>query len=185
MLLGGYAFIALSVLILVFAPVSRSLTVDRTLFVLAMIDVMAIFGFKLLSPGGHIPLLMMAMVPRMAALDLSGPRAAVVLAFAFTAFVLVLQDPLMARRLGWPAESAAARRTSAVAGSAKNLWFDHGVICGQTASAMQACENERDRAGNTMSKVSDALAENLLKAAASYATTDEQASQNIARFYAR
>lgn len=102
-LLGAYAVIALSVLVLVFSPAGESLATDRALFILAMVDVAAIFGFKLLSPGGYLPLLMMALVPRLVALDLSGRRAAVVLAFAFGAFTAsVLQDPFIPRRLGWP-----------------------------------------------------------------------------------
>ncbi|WP_232078963.1 sensor histidine kinase [Mycobacterium florentinum] len=99
----GYALIALSVLILVYSSASRSMATDRTLFILAMVDVVAIVGFKLLSPGGHIPLLLMVLVPRMVSLDLSGRRATVGLTFAFAAFtVSILQDPVIPHQLGWP-----------------------------------------------------------------------------------
>lgn len=99
----GYALIALTVLILVYSPASRSMAPDRTLFLLAMVDVVAIVGFKFLSPGGHIPLLLMVLVPRMVALDLSGRRATVGLIFAFVAFTAsVLQDPVIPRQLGTP-----------------------------------------------------------------------------------
>ncbi|MEE3066971.1 MAG: ATP-binding protein [Actinomycetota bacterium] len=98
-----YALTALSVLILVYSPASRLMVPDRALFILAMVDVVAIVGFKLLSPGGHIPLLLMVLVPRMVALDLSGRRATVGLTFAFVAFtVSILQDPVIVRQLGWP-----------------------------------------------------------------------------------
>jgi two-component system, NarL family, sensor kinase len=102
-LVGVYALVAIGVLILVFSPASRSLPPDRSLFVLAMVDLVAIVGFKLLSPGGHLALLMMLMVPRMVALDLSGRRAAMGLTFAFAAFTAsILQDPVLERELGFP-----------------------------------------------------------------------------------
>jgi two-component system NarL family sensor kinase len=119
----AYALIALSVLLLVFSPASRSMATDRTLFLLAMVDVAAIVGFKLVSPGGHIPLLLMVMVPRMVALDLSRRRATVALTFAFVAFtVSIIQDPVILRQLGW------ARTWIIVA--------IYGFICGTALSAV-------------------------------------------------
>ncbi|CDO87538.1 two component sensor kinase [Mycobacterium triplex] len=98
-----YALIALGVVILVYSPARRVMVPDRALFILAMVDVVAIVGFKLLSPGGHIPLLLMVLVPRMVALDLSGRRATVGLSCAFVAFTAsILQDPVIPRQLGWP-----------------------------------------------------------------------------------
>jgi hypothetical protein len=72
-----------------------------------------------------------------------------------------------------------ANGVSGVAGTAKELWYDHGVICGGTALSMEASEGERERAGNTMQAVSLALAENLRVAAKKYAKTDTQASDVI------
>jgi hypothetical protein len=69
--------------------------------------------------------------------------------------------------------------TSGVNGSAENLWYDHGLICGSTATAMQRAEREREDAGSTMQKVSEALAEDLRNAAAGYTTTDEQTGSNV------
>jgi hypothetical protein len=69
--------------------------------------------------------------------------------------------------------------TEAAAGTGKKLWYDHGVVFGQTASALQACESERKKTGDTMKEVSEALAENLRTAAAKYQATDEQASEVI------
>ncbi|WP_425436431.1 sensor histidine kinase [Mycobacterium numidiamassiliense] len=102
-LLGGYILIALSVLILGFSHLSRSLAANRTLHVLAMVDVVAIVGFNLLSPAGYLPLLLMVMVPRMVALDVSEWRAALGLTLAFGVFTAsIIQDPFITGRLGWP-----------------------------------------------------------------------------------
>ena len=102
-LLGAYALIALGALIFMFSSASRSLTADTPVFVLGMVDVAAIFGFKLLSPGGYLALMMLVLAPRMVALDLSGRRAGVVLALTFAAFtVSIVQDPFITRRIGWP-----------------------------------------------------------------------------------
>ncbi|WAC90339.1 sensor histidine kinase [Mycobacterium sp. Aquia_213] len=98
-----YALIATGILVFAHSPASRSMATDRTLFLFAMVDVVFIVGYKLLSPGGHIPLLLLVMVPRMVALDLSGWRATVGLTFAFVAFTAsILQDPVIPHQLGWP-----------------------------------------------------------------------------------
>jgi hypothetical protein len=65
--------------------------------------------------------------------------------------------------------------TKAVAGTAEKLWYDHGPICGYTAQAMTDCESVRRNTGDTMKKVSEALAEDLRDAAAKYVATDEAA----------
>lgn len=64
---------------------------------------------------------------------------------------------------------------SGVAGTAKDLWFDHGVVCGAAIKQMQRSESQRKEAGEAMQKVSTALAENLTTASAGYVATDEQA----------
>jgi two-component system, NarL family, sensor kinase len=102
-LVAGYALIGVSVLILVYSPAGRSMATDRMLFILAMVDLVTFVGFKQLAPGGHIPLMLMVMVPRMVALDLSRRRAAVGLTLAFVAFTIsITQDPVILRQLGWP-----------------------------------------------------------------------------------
>src|SRR5947208_1390313 len=65
---------------------------------------------------------------------------------------------------------------SGVDGTAKDLWFDHGVVCGAAIQEMEKTEGERARAGEAMQEVSAAIAENLCTASASYTATDEQAS---------
>jgi hypothetical protein len=65
--------------------------------------------------------------------------------------------------------------TKAVAGTAGKIRYDHGILCNPTVAAMKACEAERKQGGDTMTKVSNALAANLRQAAADYGATDEQA----------
>jgi two-component system NarL family sensor kinase len=99
-LLSAYAITAIGVLILVFSAPNPFVSGDRTLLVLALVDVVAVFGFKLLSPGGYIPLLVMALLPRLVAVELSLRRAAVVLVCSLAIFTAsVLQDPVIAPRL--------------------------------------------------------------------------------------
>src|SRR5262245_32221981 len=69
--------------------------------------------------------------------------------------------------------------TKAVEGTAEQLWYDHGDVCGQTVSAMKALERERRNTGDTMTNVSEALAANLRQAAADYGATDEEAGAVI------
>ena len=99
-LLSSYAVIAICALILAFSAPNPFLSGDGTLLMLALVDVVAVFGFKLLSPGGYIPLVVMALLPRLVAVELSLRRAAVVLVCSLVVFTLsVLQDPVIAPRL--------------------------------------------------------------------------------------
>jgi hypothetical protein len=91
-------------------------------------------------------------------------------------------DPAYLEKLATRQDEAAdeiADGVAGVEGCAENLWYDHGVVCGGTAISMQASEDERTRAGKTMELVSEALAENVRKAAANYVVTDEQADTVI------
>ncbi|AKN17926.1 two component sensor kinase [Mycobacterium haemophilum DSM 44634] len=100
-LLGVYACVAMCALIVAFSTASHSFAGESSLLILALVDVAAVFGFKLLSAGGYIPLMVMALLPRMVAVDMSWQRAAAVLACTFGVFsASVLQDPVIARRLG-------------------------------------------------------------------------------------
>lgn len=105
-LLGVYAFVTIGALLVTYSGASHLLDDDKPLLTLALADVAAVFGFKLLSPGGYIPLLVMALLPRMVAVELSLRRAGVVLAGIFAVFAAsVLQDPVIALRIG-PWETA-------------------------------------------------------------------------------
>ncbi|SOJ55572.1 putative sensor histidine kinase NarS [Mycobacterium simulans] len=100
-LLGSYALIAICTLAVAFSAARSRFTGDKALLTFALVDVAAVFGFKLLSPGGYIPLLVMALLPRMVAVELSVRRAATVLACSLAVFTAsVLLDPVIAPRLG-------------------------------------------------------------------------------------
>ncbi|HUO41310.1 MAG TPA: hypothetical protein VMU34_27255, partial [Mycobacterium sp.] len=59
-------------------------------------------GFQLLSTGGYVPLLVMALLPVLIGLEVSRRRAVIVLAITVVAFVVsVLQDPVMLDQLSW------------------------------------------------------------------------------------
>jgi two-component system NarL family sensor kinase len=80
---------------------SRKIT-RRLQTVVAVGDVIAISIFELLSTGRYIPLLVMALLPLLVALEVSATRAAIILALGAGAFagVLIL-DPIMTPSLGW------------------------------------------------------------------------------------
>ncbi|OSC37212.1 sensor histidine kinase [Mycobacterium decipiens] len=100
-LLASYALIAICALRVAFSATRAVFTSDRTLLILALVDVMAVFGFKLLSPGGYIPLFVMALLPRLVAAELSLRRAATVLACSFVIFTgSLLHDPVIVSRIG-------------------------------------------------------------------------------------
>lgn len=99
-LLAAYAVIAIWALAMAFLPAGRMGRAGSSLFGLGLIDVMAVFGFKLLSPGGYIPLIVMALLPRMVAVGMSLRRAAVVLGCSVVVFtVSLVQDPLIGQHL--------------------------------------------------------------------------------------
>jgi len=71
-------------------------------FALAIIDVLIVFSFQLLSTGGYVPLLVLGLLPILVVLEVSWRRAAVVLARSVVAFtVSMLADPVMWPHLGW------------------------------------------------------------------------------------
>jgi two-component system NarL family sensor kinase len=101
-LLGFYAFVAVSAAIFAFSQRGTSVMGQVPLFVMALIDVAALFIFQLLSHGGYVPLLVMALLPLMVSLEVWWRRAAVVLACTFMAFaVYMIGDPEIELRLGW------------------------------------------------------------------------------------
>ncbi|MCV7076510.1 sensor histidine kinase [Mycobacterium szulgai] len=100
-LLSAYAAVTVCALILAFTAKRPPVTGEKLILLFALIDVGAVFGFKLLSPGGYIPLLVMALLPRMVAVELSLRLVATVLAFSIAVFAAsVIQDPVIAPRLG-------------------------------------------------------------------------------------
>jgi len=102
-LLASYALAALCAQVLAFSPAGRALAGHWLQPVFSIIDVVMLTGFQLLSTGGYIPLLVMALLPILVGLEVSRRRAAVVLVVIVAAFaVAVLQDPVMADQLGWP-----------------------------------------------------------------------------------
>ncbi len=102
-LLAVYAVAALFALILAFSRAGRALAGQWLQLVFTIIDVVMLTGFQLLSTGGYIPLLVMALLPILVGLEVSWRRAAVVLMITVVAFAFaVLQDPVMADQLGWP-----------------------------------------------------------------------------------
>lgn len=99
-LLGIYALVTLAALLIAFTG-GNQFGDDTALMVLGLSDVAAVFGFKLLSPGGYIPLLVMALLPRLVAGELSLRRAGAVLATSLAVFAAsLLQDPVIMPRVG-------------------------------------------------------------------------------------
>lgn len=100
-LLSVYAIVTILALVLAFRAKRPPVRADRSVLIFALVDVAAVFGFKLLSPGGYIPLLVMALLPRMIAVELSLRLVAIVLAASIAVFAAcVIQDPVIAPRLG-------------------------------------------------------------------------------------
>lgn len=100
-LLGAYAAVTVCALILAFTAKRPPIASEKLILLFALVDVGAVFGFKLLSPGGYIPLLVMALLPRMVAVELSLRLVAIVLACSIAVFAAsVIQDPVIAPRLG-------------------------------------------------------------------------------------
>jgi two-component system NarL family sensor kinase len=101
-LLALYGVAATVAVVLAFSPAAAPRMGPKTLFILAIVDVLMVFSFQLLSEGGYVPLLVMALLPIMVALEVSWRRAAVVLACSVVAFtVSMLEDPVMQPHLGW------------------------------------------------------------------------------------
>ena len=101
-LLGLYGVAAITAVLLAFSPAAGARMGTGTQFVLHVIDVVMVFSFQLLSTGGYIPLLVMALLPILVTLDVSLRRASGVLALSLAGFtVSMLEDPVMEPHLGW------------------------------------------------------------------------------------
>ncbi|MHA7650897.1 sensor histidine kinase [Mycobacterium sp. ML4] len=100
-LLSIYAVVTAGALAVAHPGTSHVFNDDRALMALGLADVAAVFGFKLLWPGGYVPLLVMALLPRLVAVELSLRRAAVVLTVSLAVFAAsVAQDPVIVPRVG-------------------------------------------------------------------------------------
>ncbi|ORW33769.1 hypothetical protein AWB91_06255 [Mycobacterium paraense] len=105
-LVGLYAAVAATAAVLVFSPRSDLVTGDVFVLLLTLVDVAAVWCFKLMSPGGYLPLLLMGLLPLLVATGVSWRPTAVVMAAIYLAFALeLLQDPVIQPRIGW-AETA-------------------------------------------------------------------------------
>ena len=101
-LLVVYGLIAVCVAVLAFSRVGVSVIGLRQRFVLASADVGFLFAFQLLSTGGYISLVLMALVPLIVVPQLSWRQAVVVLSVSVAAFVFaVVQDDVIPDQLGW------------------------------------------------------------------------------------
>ncbi len=97
-----YGFVAICAAALLFSGKSHYLVVARMQLVLLIIDVTAIFIFKVVSAdGAYVPLMVMMLLPIMVVLDVSWRRAAVALiVIAGTFTVEIYTDPVMRSQIG-------------------------------------------------------------------------------------
>ncbi|MGE2814165.1 sensor histidine kinase [Mycobacterium heidelbergense] len=102
-LVALYATIAVTAAVVVLSPPSHLVTGDWFVVILTLVDIAAVWCFKLMSPGGYLPLLLMALLPMLVATGVSWRPTAVVLGTIYIAFAIVLlQDPVIRPRIGWP-----------------------------------------------------------------------------------
>ncbi len=99
----AYGLIAVVAAVLLFTARSHYLVASRMQLVLVIIDVSAIFTFKVISAdGAYVPLLVLTLLPIMVVLDVSWRRAAVALALiAVTFAVEIYTDPVMQTQIGF------------------------------------------------------------------------------------
>ncbi len=97
-----YVVVAIGAAVLLFTPLHRRVPVTRMQLVLVVIDVTAIFIYKIASvDGAYVPLLVLTLLPIMVVLDVSWQRAAVALAvIAGTFAVEIYTDPVMLAETG-------------------------------------------------------------------------------------
>lgn len=105
-LLACYAVGAITVTVLVFFRIGVTAVDQRLQLITAVGDVTAIAIFEMLSTGRYVPMLVMALLPILVALEVSERRAAMVLISCVVAFAAVLiLDPTMQPSLRWPRTS--------------------------------------------------------------------------------
>lgn len=97
-----YAAVAICAAVLLFGPPSRRLALPLTQLVLLVIDVVAIFTYKVAAAdGAFVPLLVLSLLPIMVMLEVSWRRAAgALLVIAGTFAVEMYTDPVLLGQLG-------------------------------------------------------------------------------------
>lgn len=101
-LIGIYAVAAIWAIRVSFSSVSTPTLTPQRQLVFALADIAVVFGFALLSGGGMLALLVLALVPLMVVPEVSWRGAAVVMLVAVVAFVAVLvQDAAALAELSW------------------------------------------------------------------------------------
>ncbi|MBW0015274.1 ATP-binding protein [Mycobacterium sp.] len=102
-LVALYAAIAVAAAAVVFSPRSDLVTGERFVLTLSLVDVAAVWCFKLMSPGGYLPLLLMGLLPLLVATGVSWRPTAAAMAAIYVAFAIeLLGDPVIQPRIGWP-----------------------------------------------------------------------------------
>jgi two-component system NarL family sensor kinase len=102
-LLACYAVGAVTVAVLVLLRVGVTAAHQRLQVITAVGDVAAIAIFEMLSTGRYVPMLVMALLPILVALEVSEIRAAMILTLCVVAFATALiLDPTMQPALRWP-----------------------------------------------------------------------------------
>ncbi len=98
----AYGVVAVGAAVLLFSPLQRRLVIGRTQLVLLLIDVAAIFTYKIATADGtYVPLLVLTLLPIMVVLDVSWRRAAAALVvIAGTFAVEIFTDPVVIAEAG-------------------------------------------------------------------------------------
>jgi two-component system, NarL family, sensor kinase len=97
-----YAVAAVTAVIIVHSPASRLVIGDPMVLALSAVDVVAVLLFEMLTAGGFIPLLLIALLPMVVATGLSWRPVAAVLTSLVVVFGIELwRDPAFEQRLGW------------------------------------------------------------------------------------
>ncbi len=102
-LLLAYGIVAVVAVAVAFSRAGLPVAATRLPFLAAIVDVTAIFVYKMLAPAGaYLPLLVMTLLPVMVVLEVSSRRAVVLLTAALATFAVeVFGDPDLVPILGW------------------------------------------------------------------------------------
>ncbi|OSC40341.1 type VII secretion target [Mycobacterium decipiens] len=71
--------------------------------------------------------------------------------------------------------------TAAADNAAAALWADHGPVCGECITALQATEKDRASAGTNLAGFSSYLAKSLRVAGTKFDSTDKSARESLDR----
>lgn len=97
-----YGAVAVGAAVLLFTPMNRRLVISRAQLILLLIDVLAIFTYKVSTADGtYVPLLVLTLLPIMVVLDVSWQRAAVALVVIAATFAIeIFTDPVVIAEAG-------------------------------------------------------------------------------------